>query len=162
MTRETIQAAIERWVAGHRWIARRDRERGYFTIGINLNGTMARVRLVIDPQLDGCLFYVIPDLACPSERRLEASRYLTLANCGLINGNFEMDMGRGEIRYKCYVSCVGMERLPVELIESTARCACSTFKRYADGLSRVIQRNEDANAVMSEIEPRQSVLRGNS
>ena len=30
-------------------------------------------------------------------------KYLTLANYGVVNGNFEMDLSDGEIRYKSYV-----------------------------------------------------------
>lgn len=157
MTREAVSGAVQRWLASRSWLARRNERVGFYEIGIKLDCTLAKVRLIADPQDNGCLFYVIPQLSCPSERMAELSRFMTLANYGLINGNFELDMRTGDFRYKCFVSCVGLNDLPVETIDSTVRTACGTFERYADGLSRVVLMAADANEEIMRIELRQAM-----
>lgn len=157
MTSEDIRVAIRNWLAFRNWRAKFEPERGYFDIGIKLDCTLAKVRLILDPQYEGCLVYVIPQLDCPSARVPEASRYLTLANFGLVDGNFEIWMQSGEVRYKCFINGVGLTDLPIALIDRVVKDACSTFRRYADGLSRVIMMSADANEEIRKIEPRQAL-----
>lgn len=157
MTRDAISSAIQRWLASRSWLARHDERAGFYEVGIKLDCSLAKVRLIADPQDNGCLFYVIPQLSCPSERLAELSRFITLANYGLINGNFELDMRTGDFRYKCFANCVGLNDLPAETIDSTVRTACGTFKRYADGLSRVVLMTADANDEITRIESRQAM-----
>lgn len=42
--------------------------------------------------------------------------YITGANYGLRNGNFEMDVEDGEIRYKVYVNVKGMNDISDDII----------------------------------------------
>lgn len=157
MTREAISSAVQRWLTSRSWQARHDERAGFYDVGIKLDCSLAKVRLILDPRDNGCLFYVIPQLSCPSDRFAELSRFITLANYGLINGNFELDMRTGDFRYKCFVNCVGLNDLPLDTIESMVMAACGTFKRYADGLSRVVLMAADANEEITRIESRQAM-----
>jgi hypothetical protein len=46
------------------------------------------------------VFYSILDTNCPEDKRPKMAEFLTRANYGLINGNFEMDYSDGEVRFK--------------------------------------------------------------
>ena len=158
MTKEAVQSAVRNWLSFRNWRAKFHPERGYFEIGIMLDCTLSKVRLILDAQNGGCLVYVIPQLSCPQDRMQETARYLTLVNFGLVDGNFEMRMRSGDIRYKCFVNCDGLSTLPTTLIDSTVRAACSTFRKYANGLARVVLMSSDANQEVREIEPSQALI----
>ena len=51
-------------------------------------------------EKDLVLLYSICPQRVPEARRLEVSRFLTRANYGLADGNFELDFEDGEVRYK--------------------------------------------------------------
>lgn len=157
MKNEAIVKAVGGWLEKRSWHANYNGANGYFVIGIKLNCLLPKVKLVVHPKFDGCLFYVIPQLSCSDNRMLEAAKYLTLANCGLINGNFEMNMRSGDFRYKCFIDCAWLNDLPFEVIDATMKCACATFRRYADGLFRVVAMNSDANNEILQIEARQAI-----
>jgi hypothetical protein len=46
------------------------------------------------------MFYSLCGISCPEDKRKEASELITRLNYGKFLGNFEMDFGDGEIRYK--------------------------------------------------------------
>jgi hypothetical protein len=51
-------------------------------------------------EKDLVLLYSIAPHRVPAERRLEVSEFLTRANHGLADGNFELDFEDGEVRFK--------------------------------------------------------------
>jgi hypothetical protein len=51
-------------------------------------------------EKDLVLLYSIAPHRVPAERRLEVSEFLTRANHGLADGNFELDFDDGEVRFK--------------------------------------------------------------
>ena len=55
------------------------------------------------------LLYSIAPRRVPEERRLDVSAFLTRANYGLADGNFELDFDDGEVRYKTVLHVHGDE-----------------------------------------------------
>lgn len=72
-----------------------------------------------------------------TKRLLRTAEFLTRVNCGLILGNFELDMNDGEIRYKV---CTGCDEWPAstETIRSSVYVPALTIERYGNGLLQVI------------------------
>ena len=67
----------------------------------------------------------------------QMAEFLTRANYGTANGNFEMDFRDGEIRYKCFVNCD--ETVPgTQTIKESIYIPGTMFKRYGDGILAVI------------------------
>jgi hypothetical protein len=62
-------------------------------------------------EKDLVLLYSIAPHRVPAERRLEVSEFLTRANHGLADGNFELDFDDGEVRFKSVL------HVPAELDE---------------------------------------------
>jgi len=95
--------------------------------------------------------YSTLDTRIPKGRRPAVAEFLTRANYGLILGNFEMDFGDGETRYKTSVA-VGEERLTTALVGPLAAANTFTFDRYLPGIMRVAFGDKEPEDAISEIE----------
>jgi hypothetical protein len=93
----------------------------------------AQVRI----DLEQLLFYVVLPVRAPEEARLNVAEFLTRANYGLRIGNFELDFGDGEIRYKSSLDFEG-ETLTHGLIRNTLYPAVQTMDRYMPGILAVV------------------------
>jgi len=108
-----------------------------FTLGVNLKcklgDTQMRVRVGTD------YFYTLAyvKMNASEDVRHEAAEFITRANYGLKNGNFEMDFNDGELRYKSYNNCDGI--LPSEaIIRDSLVIPALMIDRYGDGLISVL------------------------
>jgi hypothetical protein len=81
-----------------------------------------------EAQQQLAFYSIYPDLI-PSEQRSAVAEVLTRANYGLIIGNFELDLGDGEVRYKTSVDVEGT-RLTIPLIRQVVNLNVATMDRY--------------------------------
>ena len=65
------------------------------------------------------------------------AEFVCRANYGLVNGNFELDMRDGEIRFKCFVDCEGITPTS-EMVRNSIHCPAAMFKRYGAGIVDII------------------------
>lgn len=65
------------------------------------------------------------------------AEFICRANYGLKNGNFELDMRDGEIRYKSFVDCEGLTPT-TEMVRNSIHCPAAMFDRYGDGIVDII------------------------
>ena len=72
-----------------------------------------------------------------TDHRLAMAEYLTRANWGMRNGNFELNMDDGEIRYKSYVH-VGQEKPDMGAARLATLLPFLMIDRYGDGLIDVL------------------------
>lgn len=114
-----------------------DREKGLIRLNFNIKSTLSRVRFVIDIRDHHFITYGCIDMSVKEERRKEVAEYITRANCGLVFGNFELDMRDGEIRYKCTVDCDHC-LLSGEMIERSLNVPILMYQRYGDDLLKVM------------------------
>ena len=79
------------------------------------------------------------------------NEFINRANYGLRNGNFELDVRDGEIRYKIYVDCDN--QLPSrEVVRSSIIIPSVMFERYSQGLLDVMFRGSSAEEAISKCE----------
>lgn len=107
----------------------------------------ARIRL----EQEQLAFYIYLGVNAPEDRRPAAAEFLTRANYGLPLGNFEMDLGDGEVRFKSSLSFAG-EPLTDNLIRNTVYPASSVATKYFPGLLKVIFGNVNPADIITEIE----------
>ncbi|MFP4345432.1 MAG: YbjN domain-containing protein [Anaerolineales bacterium] len=107
----------------------------------------AQIRL----ELEQLLFYVLAPVKAPEDRLAEVAEFITRANYGLRIGNFEMDYGDGEVRYKSSLDFEG-ELLSPRLIRNAIYPAVQTMDRYLPGLMQVIYGNRSAQEAIEEVE----------
>ena len=72
----------------------------------------------------------------PAERRLEVSEFLTRANHGLADGNFELDFDDGEVRFKSVL------HVPAELdgllVKRVVRLNGTALETYLPSIAALI------------------------
>jgi hypothetical protein len=102
-------------------------------------------------DLEQFLFYVIAPVKAPEEVRASVAEYITRANYGLRIGNFEMDYGDGEVRYKSSFDFEG-ETLTPKLIKNTMYPAVHTMDFYLPGLLGVMYGNKTPVEAIQETE----------
>ena len=77
--------------------------------------------------------------------------YLTLANYGLLVGNFEMNLDDGELRYKTSLDFEGLDELPLQLVRNLVAANVRTMERYLPGLAAVAE-GADPRAAVTAVE----------
>ena len=152
MEREQIADAVRDWLDGDDWRYEYDAEKHLITMGINLKSKIKSGKFFIDFKHTGYLVYLCAPINGDKEDNGEIIKYLTMANYGLINGNFEFDVNDGEIRYKSYVNCDGLESLPQEIIRSSIYVGCAMMDRYGDGIAALALGFSDAETEIKKAE----------
>ncbi|MGE5455384.1 MAG: YbjN domain-containing protein [Methylocystaceae bacterium] len=100
---------------------------------------------------EGCLFYCTCPVKVPEHQRPEAAKYFTLANYGLIVGNFEMDWSDGEVRFKTSLYSNGQE-FTSDLLEPLVWNNIVIMDKYFPGLMALLYGNLSAEAAVSMVE----------
>ena len=83
------------------------------------------------------VFYSICPVNTPPDQRQALAEFLTRANYGLIIGNFEMDFGDGEIRFKTSIDVEG-DRLRHALIRQAVYNNVWAMHAYLPAMLKVI------------------------
>lgn len=97
------------------------------------------------------VFYSVAAFQIPEERRTEAALFIARANYGMIIGNFEIDLGDGEVRYKTAADFEGTE-LTSALIKPLVYANVLTMDRYVKGLMAVGFGGKSAEEAIAEVE----------
>jgi hypothetical protein len=105
----------------------------------------------VDEEKQWFTFYSILPSNVPEDKRVEIAEFITRANYGLVIGNFEMDYGDGEVRYKTSVDVEGGELSP-KMIENLMRANLMTMDRYFAGVMGVLYGDRDPAEAIAEME----------
>ena len=135
-----IAQIIHDWLLSDDWCFSFDEERGVFRFGMSLPGKLRNISCFVVVNDSSFLSYAFSPLAADVNDVVcmaEVADYVCLANYGLKNGNFELDIRDGEIRYKCFVDCEDM--LPsFEIVKHNILCPIAMFERYGVGFADII------------------------
>jgi hypothetical protein len=88
-------------------------------------------------QQELIVFYSVCPLTVPENRRAEVAAFLTRANYGLALGNFELDFGDGEIRYKTVLEAEGRYISPA-LVKRLVKANGLAMETYLPGIGAVV------------------------
>jgi hypothetical protein len=103
------------------------------------------------PDSEQCLFYSVAPRRAPEILRPAVAEYLTRANWGLLIGNFELDYGDGEIRYKTSIQLNGTE-LTGELLHPLIYGNVVAMDKYWPGVEAVIALTQTPLGAINAIE----------
>ena len=97
------------------------------------------------------LFYSVASVNAPEEKRPEIAEFITRANYGMAQGNFEMDYNDGEIRYK---TCIDVDEgaLTSTLIKPIVYVNCLMMDKYLPGIMAVLYANVAPADAVSKVE----------
>ena len=110
-----------------------------------------RVVALVDAGRSIVRFLTFVDGKVPETRRRDVMEFITRANYGLLLGNFELDLGDGEVRFKSSLD-VEEDTLTYSQYQNLLYVSLATLDRYFPGLERVIQGTADPAAAVSDVE----------
>jgi len=117
-----------------------DERRGLFKFVVGMKGKLKKLNYIVDVKQDEFVVYAISPIGADADDECTMSRmadFVCRANYGLENGNFELDMRDGEIRYKCFVDCDGINP-STEMIKTSIYCPAAMFEKYGEGIVGII------------------------
>ena len=127
-------------------------EHSFLKVGFTLKCKLKGVNIIFDFKPIGYIVYAISPLNADKDNIVEMLKYLSMANYKLINGNFEIDVSDGEIRYKCWVGTRGLETLPTELVDESIGLPIFMFERYGNGIAALALGFSDAETEIAKAE----------
>ncbi|WP_168500143.1 YbjN domain-containing protein [Anabaena sp. UHCC 0204] len=102
------------------------------------------------------VFYSICPVQISEDKRLTIAEFITRANYGMINGNFEMDFNDGEIRYKTSIDVDG-DQLSYALIKNLVYANVTMMDEYLPGIINIIESDIYPELAINKIEQNQEV-----
>ena len=145
---KNIASAIDTFLTEDDWKYTFDENRGLFKFGLSLKGKLQQLNYILEIREDDFVVYAISPLgADEADQKMMATmaEFVCRANYGLLNGNFELDMRDGEVRYKSFVDCEDITPSS-EMIRNSIYCPASMFKRYGEGIIDIIFGGSTAEA----------------
>lgn len=153
MDQEQIVDAVRDWLDNDDWHYDYDAENHLIRTGVSLTSKLRTARVFIPIREDGS--YIVnmysPINGDPKDLG-EMLKYLNMANYGLANGNFELDMRDGEIRYRTYVNCKEIESLPGQIIKDSILVGWVMMERYGNGIAAIAMGFSDAETEIKKAE----------
>ena len=110
---------------------------GVFTFRTRLHCRMQTAQMTVLVREDNFSTLTAIPLAADKNSRLAVAEYLTRVNFNMRNGNFELDMETGEIRFKTYVH-VGGGRPDRGATRLAVMLPFLMLDRFGDGLLEVL------------------------
>ena len=153
-----ISDVIQRFLSNEDWNYEFQEEKGIFRFGLNLKCRIRNIQYIIDVNnTDYNEYGLIPLSANRNDQNemAQIAEFLCRANYGLRNGNFELDFRDGEIRYKCYVDCKGLDAPTEEMVKHSIYCPAAMFERYGNGILQILFAEMSAEEAISLCEPTQ-------
>ena len=152
MEKEEIIDAVRDYLDADDWHYEYDAERNVIRAGVELKCKLKNARMIIRFRKTDYNVYMISPVSADAENLGEVLRFAAMANYGLANGNFEVDVEDGEIRYKSYVDCDGLETLPKELFDDGINACWAMMDRYGNGFAALAMGFSDADTEIKKAE----------
>ena len=131
-----IANVINHFLMEDDWYYFFDEKRGVFEFGLAIQGKMKKINYYIAVLQDSYLVYAFSPFGVEEddkEMMSEMAEFVCRANYGLKNGNFELDMESGEIRFKSFVDCASI--LPsMKIVKNSIYTPANMFERYGTGI----------------------------
>lgn len=154
-----IVEIIKEFLTEEDWKFFFDPEKGAFHFGLKIDGKMKDIKYLIHVRETEFTAYAFSPVYADDEDAdcmARMSEFITRANYGLRNGNWEMDYDDGEIRYKSYVDAEGIT-LTTEAVKNSIYCIADMFERYSDGILSIIFGNATAEEAVKKCENHVSI-----
>ena len=137
---QELVSAIRNFLIEDDWKFEFDDKNGIFRFGVKIDGKMKSANCRILIRDDSYTSYAISPINADTEDTdvmRNIAEFVCRANYGIKNGNFELDVRDGEIRYKVHVDCSG--GVPAKsVIENSVYVPSLALERYAPGILDVI------------------------
>ncbi|MBQ9082963.1 MAG: hypothetical protein IJY28_05625 [Clostridia bacterium] len=137
---QDIAHAINTFLKEDGWKYSFNEQNGQFQFSLVLKSKLKKIHYRIDVSDDDYTVYGVSPIgvdANDAAMMATMAEFVCRANYGLQNGNFELDVRDGEIRFKSYVDCDG--QIPAQaVIQNSIYCPAEMFKVYGEGVVGII------------------------
>lgn len=149
---KNIADAINSFLTEDDWNYTFDDQRGLFKFNLKIKGRIKKVSYIIAVKDDDYIVYTASPLGADDDKTMAVmAEFICHVNYGVKNGNFELDMMDGEIRYKCFVDCEGITPSK-EMIRNSIYCPAAMFNRYGPGIVDILFCNATAKEAVDKCE----------
>ena len=152
MEKEAIIDAVRDFLDADDWHYEYDAEHSVIRAGVTLKCKLKSARMFIRFRDTDYNVYMVAPISADPAKLGEVLRFTAQANYGLASGNFEVDVDDGEIRYKSYVDCDGLETLPKEFFDDGINACWSMMERYGNGFAALAMGFSDADTEIKKAE----------
>ena len=135
---EAMIQLVKDYMDNGKWVYEYDEDTHTIYAGIKVKCKLQSLRMAIRFNETGYITYACSTLMVDEEYRSDVAEYITRANFGIKNGNFEMDYQDGQIRYKVYTNYKGLNDFSEDIIEDSLAIPILMFERYGDGLAALL------------------------
>ena len=154
MDTDAIVDAIRDFLDDDDWKYTYDAEKKLIRAGLVLDCKLKHANLCIRIRETSYNAYISLQLNADKDTLADVIRYTTMANYGLLSGNFEVDVEDGEVRYKSYVDAKDLASLPKAVIKGSIYRGWNTVERYGDGLAALLMGFSDPETEIEKAEKR--------
>lgn len=102
-------------------------------------------------EIDQFAFYSILPFIIPAEKLNIVLEYITRANYGQIIGNWEMNMDKGEVRYKTSIDVEGSQ-INKNLIKQAVHANVVITDQYIPGIVQILESEISASKAINLVE----------
>lgn len=151
---QIIANGIKSFLEEDDWHFSFDEQRGLFEFGLSLKGKLKKINYIVKVKEADYVVYAVSPIGADADDEkamLNMADFVCRANYGLVNGNFELDMSDGEVRFKCFVDCDGITPTK-EMVRNSIYCPYAMFKRYGAGVIDIIYGNAPAKEAIERCE----------
>ena len=104
------------------------------------------------PNEDHVLFYTYLPMRVAEDKRQEAAEFFARANYNLHDGNFELDMNDGEVRYKTCLYLGENDRASDEMLGRMTYVGFGMVEQYAPALFAVLYAGKTVRDAIADAE----------
>jgi Flp pilus assembly protein TadD len=148
---ETLEDVLSK--AGWGSAERTDEPDGFITwvMPVQEEGPVAATAVRLSEELERVVLYVFFRAKAKKARRAEVAEFVMRANWDLGDGNFEMDLDSGEVRFKIALDYTGTILSPL-LLRNIILDAMDVAEIYADALGQVADGKASAKDALASAE----------
>jgi hypothetical protein len=151
MTNEDGHELLRRVLEGLGWTTQEGRTPGAWFVDFGEPHLPVSSAIAAITENEHLLFYAVLGVAAAPDVRDEAMRFVTRANYGLAIGNWEIDLGDGQIQFHSGLDLTGLE-LSEQLVVNVIVPAMAAVEQYAEALLDVLAGRSDAQEAIARAE----------
>lgn len=151
MAKSDVIRWVREFLDNDNWKYKYIEDKQRIDLGMNLKCKLKSIDMKILFNENGATVLGICPMNAGEDERASVMEYVTRANYGLRNGNFEMDVRDGEVRYKCYLNTKG-GRPYTEEIADAMLVPPAMFEKYGNGLAALLMGFSDAKTEIEKAE----------
>ena len=151
---EEIASAVREHLDDKGWTYRFEDDNGVFRFGLNISGNLRSIQYLIDIRDTDYNVYAVSPLSADKDNEDQLRRMseaVNRINYGLRDGNFELDLNDGEIRYKSYVNCEDSS-LSEAMVRRSIGVPAAMFTRYSKAIIGIIFSDGDPKDLVDQCE----------